>query len=491
MELVQNVFSLLPDDNDREIEEFIGVVAGEARVTQEEEEKRGQGQKAEPKKQKQQEENQCHPAMTRAKCPVLSKSLYKSNIEKPAQEGKDQVEDVKEKGIADVFQDNAMANGYHQEMASHNRGYSSGGDNGYQGNEVGEGRYRRNYGRGNLYRENNGGEQGFGENNGGEQGFGGEGSYRRNYGRRNLYQENNGGEQGFGRERSYRRNYGRGDLYQESNGGKQGFVGDGNYGGSNFYQDNNGREEGYGAHPGGIRGRGRGRGRGFNENNNGSEDLVFEETQHVVKDVDGSVERQKNGDLITGDSNNGPVNGDSSSRGAEAADSNKEKKKKKKNKVNGRSNKKHQEEEKSPANSMTYQEYEKVLLEKKRALEAMVNSEKPRATMDKDFQSMQPIGKKKEGSSIKPNTSENNLMKKGGVANKDNAPKTMNIDEFLKPAKGKKSFASYGGRTRYQSERPSDEPGDINNDRRFSRQAPVPRFDDIVQFPSLGGEATK
>lgn len=500
------MFTLLPDDNDGDIGAFINVVAAESRVAQDEEKKKRQEEKAEAKKQKQgqQEENLRHDAVMRAKRPVLSNLLYNNHIvftkDKLAEEGKDQGVGVKEKGKSgeDVFQDKVGATVYHQERGSYSRGYSNEGDNGYQGNQVGEGRYERNYGRDNLRQDNNGGYGSYSrdcekdtlylENNGGEQGFRGERSYRRG----RLYQENNRGE----------RRYIRGNLYQENNGGEQGFRGDGNHRRFYFYQYNNGRDEGYVAYRGGGRWRGRGRGRGFNENN-GSEDLVSEESQHVVKDLNGSTERQKNGGLSSGDSLNGvqmsgnsekkelddteqPLNGDRE----EAADSNVEEKKKKKNEVNDHSKEKSQQKEESPANTMTYQEYEKVLLEKKKALEAMGLSEKPRANLDKDSESMQPIGKRIEESTVKPKSSEDKLRKKDGVTNKKNGSRSINIDEFLKPEKGKKYFAGYGGRTGYQGES-SDGPGDVHNGRMFSTQAPAPRIDDVVQFPALGRRSSK
>ncbi|XP_028086919.1 RGG repeats nuclear RNA binding protein A-like [Camellia sinensis] len=77
---------------------------------------------------------------------------------------------------------------------------------------------------------------------------------------------------------------------------------------------------------------------------------------------------------------------------------------------------------------MTLEQYQKVLLEKRKALEALKTEER-KVTLVKDFESMQVVGKKAEDS--KQDSKKDKLKKKD-----DKVHKSMSINVFLKPAEG-------------------------------------------------------
>ncbi|KAF5953521.1 hypothetical protein HYC85_006377 [Camellia sinensis] len=88
-----------------------------------------------------------------------------------------------------------------------------------------------------------------------------------------------------------------------------------------------------------------------------------------------------------------------------------------------------EEEKKEEAKKMTLEQYQKVLLEKRKALEALKTEER-KVTLDKDFESMQVVGKKAEDS--KQDSEKDKLKKKDEKVRKQ----SMSINVFLKPAEG-------------------------------------------------------
>ncbi|KDP28633.1 hypothetical protein JCGZ_14404 [Jatropha curcas] len=452
-----NAFALLPDDNDGDIDDFINKVAAQAKIIEEEETKKQRQQykaAATNHKVDSQREKRLNLATMRARKPFIPGSLYKSQIvfrQPKAQDQESEDNGAEKEKEQDGFRDDSrIANDYPRDR---------------------EGNYRSNY------RNNNGGYNRYQRYNGGEGDH-----YRRNNERGDFYE---GGEkQGYVGEGGYSRNYTRGCFYQRNNGYQE--------------NDNGGDDaEGYIAYRGRRRGgRGRSRWGGFSENYNDSSE---HNNNNVVTDdqvqVSDNPER-KEVDVAT---EQPEANGNKNDEDEAAEDSREgEKKKKKKNSKadDSKYNKIPQQEDKNlAANTMTYREYEKKLLEKKKALEELLNAEKPKGSADKDFESMIPIGKNTgEGSKlvVKPKVSGENLKIK------EKRIKSMNIDEFLKPPPRRYRGERYGNGRGWGNDRCGfQRDGERNNDgsdngQELSRQpsgAPAPpSFEDIGQFPSLGQE---
>ncbi|CAK9140889.1 unnamed protein product [Ilex paraguariensis] len=151
-------------------------------------------------------------------------------------------------------------------------------------------------------------------------------------------------------------------------------------------------------------------------------------------------------------------------------------------------------------NKMTLKEYQKQLLVKRKTLEALKMGER-KVTLDKDFELMQLVGKKKEDDIfIKLNSEKDKRRKKESLDKDGKGRKSMSIDEFLKPAEGK-----YYGRRRipYHLRRDGRENGEQYLNRGVSvgdedegKDVPVPpdqKKDDVpapgdsLQFPDLRG----
>ncbi|EEF27863.1 RNA binding protein, putative [Ricinus communis] len=108
---------------------------------------------------------------------------------------------------------------------------------------------------------------------------------------------------------------------------------------------------------------------------------------------------------------------------------------------------------------MTLKEYEKLQLEKRKALDSLKRAEQRKVNLDKDFESMQLLEKKTED--------ELPIKQVGKIKNdtrkKNNNKKSMSIDEFLKPAydhgRGQwRDRRPFGGRGR-NGGRPCGDPG--------------------------------
>ncbi|GMH30964.1 hypothetical protein Nepgr_032807 [Nepenthes gracilis] len=107
------------------------------------------------------------------------------------------------------------------------------------------------------------------------------------------------------------------------------------------------------------------------------------------------------------------------------------------------------DEEKEEDNFMTLEEYEKLLSERRKALGALKIEER-KVTLDRDFEAMQLVERKKEEIAFIKLKSEKEKFKK-----KDNSPdkeekvarKSVSINEFLKPAEGEEYVFRRGGRS--------------------------------------------
>ncbi|KAF8057698.1 hypothetical protein N665_1256s0007 [Sinapis alba] len=142
------------------------------------------------------------------------------------------------------------------------------------------------------------------------------------------------------------------------------------------------------------------------------------------------------------------------------------------------------EEQKEPeVKEMTLDEYEKILEEKRKALQSQNTSERKVDT--KVFESMKQLSNKKK-------SNDEIFIKLGSDKDKrkddkeEKAKKAVSINEFLKPAEGENYHrGGRGGRGRGGRDR-----GGRVSSGGFSgnRSEPAPAIADTAQFPSLGGK---
>eukprot|EP00262_Sarcandra_glabra_P021095 TRINITY_DN8713_c0_g1_i1.p2 TRINITY_DN8713_c0_g1~~TRINITY_DN8713_c0_g1_i1.p2 ORF type:complete len:225 (+),score=81.63 TRINITY_DN8713_c0_g1_i1:943-1617(+) len=143
---------------------------------------------------------------------------------------------------------------------------------------------------------------------------------------------------------------------------------------------------------------------------------------------------------------------------------------------------------------MTLDEYEKLLNEKRKALEVLKTEER-KVALDKDFELMQLVEKKKEESLVvKLKSEKDKLKKKESLEKEEKVRKSMNINEFLKPTDGEKFVGPAAARGRVGrgrgrgGERGGSRggfSGRLGSD--AGHAAPAPRIEDPGQFPVLGG----
>ncbi|KAG8664042.1 RGG repeats nuclear RNA binding protein A [Manihot esculenta] len=138
-------------------------------------------------------------------------------------------------------------------------------------------------------------------------------------------------------------------------------------------------------------------------------------------------------------------------------------------------------EEKEPEDKeMTLEEYEKVLEEKRKALQALKAEERKVDT--KVFESMQQLSSKKENNEIFIKLGSDKDKRKEFLEKDEKAKKSVSINEFLKPAEGERSYSPGGrGRGRGRGAR-----GLISRDAMSNVMAPS--IEDRGQFPTLGGK---
>ncbi|KAJ0232951.1 RGG repeats nuclear RNA binding protein B [Hirschfeldia incana] len=158
------------------------------------------------------------------------------------------------------------------------------------------------------------------------------------------------------------------------------------------------------------------------------------------------------------------------------------------------------EEEKPEDKEMTLEEYEKVLEEKRKALQATKIEERKVDT--KVFETMQQLSNKKSNNDevfIKLGTEKD----KRPVEKEEKTKKSLSINEFLKPANGERYRGGgyRGGREGRGSRGPreggaegrgrgprggADGGGENQRAAAPKRVAPAPKIEDAAQFPTLG-----
>ncbi|GLT39620.1 hypothetical protein SLA2020_138020 [Shorea laevis] len=136
-------------------------------------------------------------------------------------------------------------------------------------------------------------------------------------------------------------------------------------------------------------------------------------------------------------------------------------------------------EEKEPEEKeMTLEEYEKLLEEKRKALQALKTEE--RKVDAKEFESMQQLSKKKSNDDVFIKLGSDKDKKKEAAEKEEKAKKSVSINEFLKPAKQERLY-NPGGRGR----------GHGRGSRGFGggsgmSNLEAPKIEDPSDFPTLG-----
>lgn len=142
-------------------------------------------------------------------------------------------------------------------------------------------------------------------------------------------------------------------------------------------------------------------------------------------------------------------------------------------------------EEKEPEDKeMTLAEYEKLLEDKRKALQANKTAEE-RKVDAKAFESMQQISKKKDNHEIFAKLGTDKDKKKEAAEKEERAKKSLSINEFLKPAEGERYY-NPGGRGRGGRGR-GGRGGGYAGGSGFSN-VPAPKIEDPSHFPTLGGK---
>lgn len=140
-------------------------------------------------------------------------------------------------------------------------------------------------------------------------------------------------------------------------------------------------------------------------------------------------------------------------------------------------------EEKEPEDKeMTLEEYQKVLEEKRKALQALKTEE--RKVDVKEFESMQQLSNKKGNDDVFIKLGSDKDKRKEAAEKEEKAKKAVNIHEFLKPAEGERYY-NPGGRGRGRGGRGSrgGYGGGIS-----MRNVSAPAIEDPGQFPTLGAK---
>lgn len=156
-------------------------------------------------------------------------------------------------------------------------------------------------------------------------------------------------------------------------------------------------------------------------------------------------------------------------------------------------------------NEMTLEEYEKVLADKRKALEEAKASERT-VEADKEFEKMQLVSNKKHEEDIFIKLGqEKEKVKRENAEKEEKLRKPVSINEFLKPAEGEKSYfpsnRGRGGRGGRGDRREGSGRGDRESTRgsfgggRFGGSrgpaggsSSAPKIEDQSQFPTLGGK---
>ncbi|KAL9260185.1 RGG repeats nuclear RNA binding protein B-like protein [Drosera capensis] len=141
-------------------------------------------------------------------------------------------------------------------------------------------------------------------------------------------------------------------------------------------------------------------------------------------------------------------------------------------------------EEKEPEEKqMTLEEYEKVLEEKRKALLAL-KAEERKVDLDKEFESMQLVSKKKDNDEIFVKLGSEKDKKREAAEREERSKKAVSINEFLKPTEGDSYYRPGGrGRGRGRGGPRGGFDGGYASNRPYA-----PSIEDPGQFPSLGAK---
>lgn len=145
-------------------------------------------------------------------------------------------------------------------------------------------------------------------------------------------------------------------------------------------------------------------------------------------------------------------------------------------------------EEKEPEDKeMTLEEYEKVLEEKRKALQALKTEERKVDT--KAFETMQALSCKKDNTEIFAKLGADKDKRKEAYDKEEKAKKSVSINEFLKPAEGESHYNS-GGRGRGRGGRGTRGGGGGGGGFRGNSYSnvPAPSIEDPGHFPTLGAK---
>ncbi|KAI3804250.1 hypothetical protein L1987_25651 [Smallanthus sonchifolius] len=132
---------------------------------------------------------------------------------------------------------------------------------------------------------------------------------------------------------------------------------------------------------------------------------------------------------------------------------------------------------------MTLEEYQKVLEEKRKALEALKTEER-KVEVDKELASMQQLSNKKTSDDIFVKLGSDKDKRKEIAEKEERAKKSLSINEFLKPAEGERYYTP-GGRGRGRGTRGG---GRFNQGGGSSYAREAPKIEDPSHFPTLGGK---
>ncbi|GJM89555.1 hypothetical protein PR202_ga05759 [Eleusine coracana subsp. coracana] len=145
-----------------------------------------------------------------------------------------------------------------------------------------------------------------------------------------------------------------------------------------------------------------------------------------------------------------------------------------------------EEEEKEEDKEMTLEEFEKIREEKRKALLALKTEER-KVEVDKDLQAMQLLSTKKGNDDvfIKLGSDKDAFKKKENAEREERAKKSLNINEFLKPAEGERY---YGGRGRGRGRGERGGRGGYGGGGGYRAPPPAPAIQDKSEFPTLGAK---
>ncbi|KAE8720882.1 GTP-binding protein YPTM2-like [Hibiscus syriacus] len=134
---------------------------------------------------------------------------------------------------------------------------------------------------------------------------------------------------------------------------------------------------------------------------------------------------------------------------------------------------------------MTLEEYEKLLEEKRKVLQALKTER--RKVDAKEFESMQQLSNKKSGDEIFIKLGSDKDKRKEAYEKEERAKKSLSINEFLKPIEGKRYYNPSGrgrGRVRSQDQGQGRERG--FGEGHAASNVAAPSIEDPGQFPTLG-----